>query len=939
MIRLMGRLLGIASVIATGHAAPAIAQRAQMPRRAVAIPRMALAQALRLFSQQTGRQVAFAPQLVRNRRASPVAGQMPPEEALTRLLAGTGLSARPTTGGYVLVAAPAPVPVAHAASPIDSGPAADAPRADIVVIGTRLNGGEPADIKRRSLQSVSVLTDADIRNIPDTSLADVVRRIPGVQLSVRAAGGIVTIRGLSQTEDRLNGRNLTSTTFRGFDIAALPSDIVSGIDVYKTPSASQIEGGIGGVIDFHTRRPFDADGSQASIQIKAASGTLDDRLRDNVAAHVSVRGTTGIGEVGALVGVSHQGQDVGGDIFRTDTNMLRRTAANDTIDAPVNAIKRALRGTKTLSTAYTSVQWRPSAALEFTGDVLYNRSALDFTNTSLSAGLAAGDAIGPFVRAAQDGTIRAGQWTNVPLEASTNKGEGHLDLVQYALSTRYRDGRLTILADLARTQTGFRYETSSLTILAQAPAVTYAVTNDLPRFVVGGIDPTDAGAWRFGSFNDVLVDDASTETAGRIDADYAIGGLIESLKIGARLAHRAVRHRQGLQQADASPGFEPVQGSRLVEQTGDRLFDRSYPQPRWVAPIGAALAPDRVGSVRALFGLSPAAPPPQPLLGYEIGETVANGYVEATFGIPLGRTIVQGNAGLRYALTDLTVSGGASALSTRRYADLLPSINLRAEVAHQLFARLAWSRQLTRPSFTDLAPTVTVDFVNAVGTAGNPRLGALTASQYDAALEWYFAPAGNLYAAIFYKTVSGFVRTQADVETIQGRAIRVSRPANAADGWLGGVEIGYAHRFTFLPGALAGLGIQASYTGIDSFRADNGAGYRVPLEQMSRDNYTIAATYDRHGVRAGVAWAWRSRLLEISNGDALGRPLYRDPFGQLDANISIDLTRNVSLSASVINALRRRTSEYYSDPPIINQVFVESRRFLVGLSYRSGASP
>lgn len=939
MTRLMGQLLGIAGLIASGHSSPAAAQGARAQQRTVSIQRVSLDRALRLFSRQTGRQVAFAARLVRGKIANPVAGSMAADAAIARLLSGTGLSATPVKGGYVLVQASAEIQHPNTPTNVVVLPVSDAPKADVVVIGTRLGGGASDEVKRRSLQSVSVLTEADIRNVPDTSRADVVRRIPGVQLSVRAAGGIVTIRGLSQTEDRLNGRNLASTTFRGFDIAALPSDIVAGIDVYKTPSASQLEGGIGGVIDFHTRRPFDGDGAQVSGAARAVGGTLDSRIRDNVSAFVGTRGNGDAGEVGALVGISHQVQDVGGDIFRTDTTLVGRTASDDPIDAPANATKRYLRGTKTLSTVYSSAQWRPVPTLEFTGDVLFNRSALDFTNVSLLAGLADGRAIGPFALHPRDATVVRGRWADVPLESSTSRGQGRFDVFQHALSVRHHDGPLAVLADLSRTKTGFRYGTARLTLRSQAPELAYAIEQGLPRFVLGGLSPEDPAAWRFGGFNDVRVRDDSGETAARIDVDYAVGGLIQSLKLGARFARRTVRHRQALQQADVGFYLGAVGASDLVASTGDRLFGRDYPQPSWIAPTGAALSPGRVGQVREAIGLPSGAPGLQAALSYDMEEAVASGYGEATFEAPVGRTIVQGNAGLRYAGTDLSVSSAGADMVGRGYAHWLPSLNLRAELTPRLFARAALSRQITRPSFMQLAPTVTVDFVNALGDAGNPRLQALTAWQYDAALEWYLAPAGHLYASLFYKDVAGFIRTQATFEIIQGQPILVSRPVNAADGWIAGVELGYAHRLAFLPGPLSGLGIQGSYTGIDSFLVDNGAGFRVPLEQMSRHNYAVVGTYDKGGIKAGVTWIWRSRLLQVSRGDALGRPLYRNPYGQLDANLSMDLGKGVSATIGVLNALRRRTTEYFGHGSRPNQVFEESRRVLVGITYRSGDPP
>ncbi len=939
--RLMGRILGMLSVLAAATPEPSHARIAAQAPRDIRIGRIDLGRALRLFSRQTNQQVAFSSRLTRGKMSMPVIGRLDPTVALARLLNGTGLTARAVDKGYVIV----PVPPTAASRSLVTIPAPALPAdPEIVVIGTRLDGGEATDVMRRSRQSVSVLTDAQIRNLPDTSLADIVRRIPGIQISPRAAGGIVTIRGLSQIEDRLNGRNLTSTLFRGFDIAALPADIVSGIDVYKTPSASQIEGGIGGVIDFHTRRPFDAEAPQASLSARIARGDLDDRARPYVSGHLGGHTMTAIGEIGLLVGASRQAQDVGGDIFRTDTNLMQSTTGGDVIDAPANAIKRYLRGTKTLTTGYGSAQWRPGATIEITGDLLYNRSALDFTNTSLSADLAAGVASGPYDRVPGRAIVRAGRWNAVPLVSSASRGRGNLEVYQYGLGGRYRNGSLTVLLEGSHTQTRFRYGTATLSLGARAPMVDYAISSGVPRFTVVGADPTQRALWTENAYGDIALADDNRETAARLDGSYAMGGLIGSVKLGVRVARRTVGREIATQSAPVPSMATVLQDGAVASPFGGKLFDKAYPQSRWIAPTASALQGERLARIRTAFALAPDGPAFRPDARAHAVETIASGYAEATFDEAVGGIPVAGNAGLRYAETSLSIGvPGSEAFTpstvTRKYGHLLPSINLRAELGRRLYLRVAGSRQITRPAFTLLAPTVTIDFVNAVGEAGNPRLDALRATQLDAALEWYFEDGGSLYGAVFYKDVAGFIRTQAATELIDGRAFLISRPVNADDGWVGGVEVGYAQRLTFLPGAFGGLGVEASYTGINSFTVDNGAGYQVPLEQMSRHNYALTARYERDGITAGVSWIWRSRILQVSRGDELGRPLYRDPYGQLDANLRYPLTSQISVTASVLNALKRRTTEYYATRAALNQIFVESRRVLLGLTVQFGASP
>ncbi len=949
--RLMGKLLGMTGLLTVPAVDTAAAQRAsqalrqpsrqptsrvrQLPRL-LRIPATDLVDALRMFSRQTGLSVGFAPALVRRRIATAVDGRFDPDLGLARLLTGTGLTFRTIDGGYVLAAAPVDRPRPVAPRP----PLTHEDGVDIVVIGTRLGGGDPTDVKRRSLQSVSALSAEDIRKVADTSLADIVRRIPGVQLSVRAAGALITVRGLSQTEYRLNGRNLTSTLARGFDIAALPSDIVAGIDVYKTPSASQIEGGIGGVIDFHTRRPFDAADAEATATVKGVYGDLDGRVRPYVSGHAGRRWTTDAGEIGLLIGASHQAQDVAGDIFRTNTNASRITASGQNLDAPVDAIKRYLRGTKVLDAGYASAQWRPDPTFEIIGDLLYNRSTLDFTTTSLTASLADGVASGPFDLHAGTIAVRSGRWTQVPLASSTTYGQGFFETRQYGLSGRYEQGPLSLLVNVAQTGTRFRYRAPTATLRAAAPQLDYDVDGDLPGFTISGIDQTRAESWRFATFSDVGVRDDNRETNIRFDGVRAFDGPIRALKFGGRSARRYVDHDLGFSMTLAPAGIVAANDDGFTGQSRDRLFTSRYPQAQWIAPASRALAIDRLGMLRSALGLRPEASELDPEPGFQARETIANGYVEATFAVITGGIPIDGNAGLRYAATHLSIGPSAAsgtAVDFDRYYDhWLPSINLRAEVDRQLYLRLAWSRQITRPSFTLLSPTVTLDFVNAIGEAGNPRLSALRAWQYDAALEWYPVRGGNLYAAAFYKQVQGFIRTRAGAEQIDGRTFLISRPVNADAGWIGGVEAGFAQQLRFLPGPFAGLGLQASYTFIDSFKQDNGAGFRVPLEQMSRHNHAVALTYDRAGVSAGITWVWRSRIAQLSSGDAFGRPLFRNPYGQLDATVTMPVAARIDLTASVLNVLQRRTREFFQDRRFINQTFDESRRFFVGASVRLG---
>src|SRR3546814_8195915 len=100
-----------------------------------------------------------------------------------------------------------------------------------------------------------------------------------------------------------------------------------------------------------------------------------------------------------------------------------------------------------------------------------------------------------------------------------------------------------------------------------------------------------------------------------------------------------------------------------------------------------------------------------------------------------------------------------------------------------------------------------------------------------------------------------------------------------------------------------GLGAQANLTYVDSkapslvsFDA-NGRPLQTPLQGLSRWSYNIVGFYEKYGFTARAAWNWRNDYLDTVNGNGTGAvPIFRRPYGQLDASISYDFTPFFSVS-------------------------------------------
>jgi len=177
--------------------------------------------------------------------------------------------------------------------------AADEVLEEVSVIGIRRSLDIAADIKRDSNSVVDAITAQDIGLFSDNNIGEALARVPGVLLEREAGEGYrISIRGLGPRFVRttINGRTALSPSggetgtggdARGFTYNILPSEVISKASVYKSTKASEIEGGIGGVVDLTTNRPLDFRKKGDDFYV---SGTMRASYND-LSEDTSYRGT------------------------------------------------------------------------------------------------------------------------------------------------------------------------------------------------------------------------------------------------------------------------------------------------------------------------------------------------------------------------------------------------------------------------------------------------------------------------------------------------------------------------------------------------------------------------------------------------------------------------------------------------------------------------
>jgi hypothetical protein len=181
------------------------------------------------------------------------------------------LSARPPPRrGQVALASTGSMQDGAAAPASAPPPPAAEPRQAIVVTGLRASLDTSRGIKRASSGIVDAISTKDIGKLPDANLAESLQRITGVSIDRSGGeGAFITVRGFGPEFNTVlvNGRQVATPTDpsqasgRAFSFDTLASELVSGVEVYKSSTARFQSGGVGSTVNIKTARPFDYRGA------------------------------------------------------------------------------------------------------------------------------------------------------------------------------------------------------------------------------------------------------------------------------------------------------------------------------------------------------------------------------------------------------------------------------------------------------------------------------------------------------------------------------------------------------------------------------------------------------------------------------------------------------------------------------------------------------
>lgn len=504
------------------------------------------------------------------------------------------------------------------------------------------------------------------------------------------------------------------------------------------------------------------------------------------------------------------------------------------------------------------------------------------------------------------------------------------------------DGQGKIVADLA-------YQTSTVRSTFFAMRTDRTASQITADFNAGGGIPsyhfdddsllTQASSWRVAELYDNANRDKGNALTGQLDGYYSFdSGFLRRIKAGLRVDDR----KSASYMRTASANALNVNLSTLPSEayfTNKDFYKGVADVPRSWINVDPQWLSSNADAVRGLYGL-PTSDSLSLNKTFNIEEITMSAYLLADGQVTIFGRPLDLEAGVRFVDIDTDYdffdryNNYAQSSVSNGSRKFLPTFTARYEITPKLRVRFNYGETLRRPAFTDVNPTysLTGDLTQlgyGSGSAGNASLKPTHSKNYDLALEWYFERHSAITVTAFERKISGLVVPLTAMEYIPDNDIvagatdyfSVTRPVNASNGTLKGLEVGLTYFPTYLPGLLNGLGFQGSLTVLDSKQnipvADaNGdivGESTSAFFNVSKFSYNATLAYERGPVSARLSYVWRKGFLHNNEARLFANPvgIWYKSTGNLDFQLTYNVIKDVALTFDAVNITKTKQQSYY----------------------------
>ena len=800
----------------------------------------------------------------------------------------------------------------------------------VTVTGIRRGIEAAISVKKNSDSIVESVSAEDIGKLPDISIAESIGRLPGLSAQ-RVAGRaqVISVRGLSPdfSTTLLNGRELVSTgDNRSVEFDQYPSELLSGVTVYKTPDAGLVGQGLSGTIDMLTVRPLNfanrvvalnARGQRNSLGSAANASGNGNRLS---ASYIDQSADK---RFGIALGFAHQETPVqeeqvglyepwavnsrpgvaAGSYVSDGIKALRRTGKTERDGLMATFEARPFKEWTSVVDLFASKAKQEDTANQFELNLQYNGNfpcnpACTWTQSTTN----------------DNHTQTGGTITNVyPLvRGMYNKREDKIHALGWNNKFQFANGA-TVVADLNYSKAkrnelslennaqlspvgGVPYDTVKLAFTSGGfssivPQRDYSDPSKL--FLRGTI--YGSGYGKVPRVEDEL---KGFKLTGNLPAPAAAAGLLSDIDVGFNYADRSKQKRQPEGNIDVGAQGDTTVAADLQYSPVNLGFAGLGMIPAWNVPGAVSRYMVFKPSDTANYLVSKA---------WDVEEKTTTAFARANVDSQFAGLPVRGNFGLQVVRVeqesranyfDGTAPAGSQVkpvVDGKTRTDVLPSLNLAFSLGDDQTLRLGAARQMARPRVDQLRSALDFGIDTATGkpgaSGGNAKLDPWIANAYDVSYEKYFGTKAYVAAAAFYKDLKSYIYTQSNqsydfskfvagyTPPVGGQPALMSgtytAPFNGQGGKLKGVELSASMPLSQLSKSLSGFGVvaSASFTSsnikikdVDGDIVKSLGSDPITLPGLSKRVYNLTAYYERDGFEARISQRKRSDFIgEIGN--------------------------------------------------------------------------
>ena len=836
----------------------------------------------------------------------------------------------------------------------------------IEVTGIRRSLAASQDIKMTSSSIVEVVSAEDIGKLPDVSIAESIARLPGIAAQrLNGRANVISIRGLSPdfTTATLNGREQASTSDnRAVEFDQYPSELLSGVVIYKTPDASLISQAIGGTVDMRTIRPLShgkqtfAVGARYEKNDLGAlnSGTEDTGHRLSFSYIDQFADDT----IGVAIGIADM----------TSPNQEERWEAWGYDGGPVagaeviGGAKPYVRSAELGRTGVMAViEFQPNSDFTTSLDLYYSDFEEEQVLRGIELPLSWGGAtlINPTI---ENGLVTSGTFDGVKAIVRNDYTRRDSKVMALGWNTEYTlSSNLSLMADVSYskaeredfslesyatngrgdnqgTRDSIDFAMEGTTGAIFTPTLDYS---DTDQFKLGAARTWGNGIDTPGDGQDGFVNAPEIEdelSAIRVAAEYFLdSGAISSVKAGLNYSEREkTKADTGIYLTLKNyPGLTDIPEEFLKGPTSLDFIG-----------MGNMVSYDSYGLYQSgAYNEFEQRESAKFVNSWSVKEEVITAYVQVNVDTEVAEFPVKGNFGVQVVNTDQSSVGSANYASSvvsdancengfcvqpssgsYDYTEILPSINLSIELAENQILRVGAARTLARTRMDQMNASAGTNYDPSradntdlqqspwSGNGGNVELDPWMANQLDLSYEFYMDDNGYFSLAGFYKELENYVYTEqllydfSDIPVEGEQPILtegyISGPANGEGGSISGIEATFSLSGALLSDALSGFGVIVSGSITDSDVQETKDSDSIDLPGLSNKVLSSTFYYEDYGFSARISSRYRSEFLGETNSftfERVNRYVAKELI--VDAQIGYDFSQSNMQSLDGLSVL------------------------------------